>query len=240
MRMLHIPAVALLACLVASPAAAADAVKIGVIYPLTGNAASAGASAKDAVELGAEIVNNAHPELTGLPLAATAGLPNLGGAKIELINVDHQGNPQVGQNQTLRLITQEKVVAMLGAYHSSVALVATAVAERQGIPFLVADSVALNITGRGFKWIFRIGPIASDFANAYTQFLNDLKKAGTQDRQHRHRQREHRLRHIGRGSINEAAKRAEHQGRRANPLQRQQHGRVRRRCCSSSNCSPMR
>src|SRR2546430_10968183 len=67
---------------------------------------------------------------------------------------------------------------MLGAYHSSVALVATAVAERQGIPFLVGDSVALNITGRGFKWIFRTGPIASDFANAYTQFLNDLKKAG--------------------------------------------------------------
>ena len=110
--------------------------------------------------------------------AASVGLPNLGGAKIELINVDHQGNPQVGQNQTLRLITQDKVVAMLGAYHSSVALVATAVAERQGIPFLVGDSVALNITGRGFKWIFRTGPIASDFANAYTQFLNDLKKAG--------------------------------------------------------------
>src|SRR3984893_1022432 len=85
---------------------------------------------------------------------------------------------QVGQNQTLRLITQEKVAAMLGAYHSSVALVATAVAERQGIPFLVSDSVALNITGRGFKWVFRTGPIASDFATAYTQFLNDLKKAG--------------------------------------------------------------
>ena len=32
--------------------------KIGVIYPLTGNAASAGQSAKDAVDLGAEIVNN--------------------------------------------------------------------------------------------------------------------------------------------------------------------------------------
>src|SRR5262249_57602231 len=99
----------------ALPARAADAIKIGVIYPLTGNAASAGSSAKDAVELGAEIVNTGHPELQGLPLAATAGLPNLGGAKIELINVDHQGNPQVGQNQTLRLITQDKLVARLGS-----------------------------------------------------------------------------------------------------------------------------
>jgi branched-chain amino acid transport system substrate-binding protein len=162
----------------AAAAQAADSVKIGAIYPLTGNAASAGSSAKDAVELGAEIVNGAHPELKGLPLAETAGLPNLGGAKIELVNVDHQGNPSVGQSQTLRLITQEKVVAMLGAYHSSVALTATAVAERYGVPFVVGDSVAPNITGRGFKWVFRTGPIASDFADSYTAFLTDLKKAG--------------------------------------------------------------
>src|SRR5438874_5886340 len=167
MKALCVLAVALIAAMTAGPADAADTIKIGVIYPLTGNAASAGSSAKDAVELGAEIVNNAHPELTGLPLAATAGLPNLGGARIDLINVDHQGNPQVGQNQTLRLITQEKVAAVLGAYHSSVALVATAVAERQSIPFLVADSVALNITGRGFKWIFRTGPIASEIGRAH-------------------------------------------------------------------------
>jgi branched-chain amino acid transport system substrate-binding protein len=134
----------------ASPALAVDTVKIGVIYPLTGNAASAGQSAKDAVDLGAEIVNTAHPELKNLPLGATAGLPNLGGAKIVLDEADHQGNPQVGQQQTLRLITQDHVAAMLGSYHSSVSLVATAVAERQAIPYLVADSVALNITQRGF------------------------------------------------------------------------------------------
>jgi len=162
----------------AASATAAENVKIGVIYPLTGNAASAGQSAKDAVNLGVEIVNTAHPDLKALPLGATAGLPNLGGAKIELDEADHQGNPQVGQQQTLRLIAQDHVVAMLGSYHSSVSLVATAVAERQGIPYLVADSVAQNITGRGFKWIFRTTPIASDFAKAYAGFLTDLKNSG--------------------------------------------------------------
>jgi branched-chain amino acid transport system substrate-binding protein len=166
------------ALLTATSADAAETVKIGVIYPLTGNAASAGQSAKDAINLGAEIVNAVHPELKALPLGASAGLPNLGGAKIELDEADHQGNPQVGQQQTLRLITQDHVVAMLGSYHSSVSLVATAVAERQGIPYLVADSVALNITGRGFKWTFRTGPIATDFAKAYAGFLTDLKKSG--------------------------------------------------------------
>ena len=169
---------AILAAIFASSAYAAGPVKIGVIYPLTGNAASAGQSARDAVHLGVDIVNNAHPELKNLPLAATAGLPNLGGAKIELDEADHQGNPQVGQQQTLRLISQDHVVAMLGSYHSSVSLVATAVAERQGVPYLVADSVASNITGRGFKWTFRTTPIAPDFAKAYFAFLNDLKKSG--------------------------------------------------------------
>src|ERR1700733_3799590 len=160
-------------------AQAADAVKIGAIYPLTGNAASAGQSEKDAITLATEIINNAHPELKNLPLGATAGLPNLGGAKIELDEADHQGNPQVGQQQTVRLIPQDNIAAMLGSYHSSVTLVAPAVAERQGVPYLVADSVAANITGRGFKWTFRTTPFAPDFAKAYAQFLADLKKSGT-------------------------------------------------------------
>jgi len=170
--------VAALAAAIAGPAYAADPVKIGVIYPLTGNAASAGQSAKDAIDLGAEIVNTGYPELKAMPVGGTAGLPNLGGAKIVLDGADHQGDPQVGQQQTLRLITQDHVVAMLGTYHSSVSVVATAVAERQGIPYLVADSVASNITGRGFKWTFRTTPIAPDFAKAYALFLTDLKKAG--------------------------------------------------------------
>ncbi|HLI14135.1 MAG TPA: ABC transporter substrate-binding protein [Alphaproteobacteria bacterium] len=162
----------------ASTAMAADNVKIGVIMPLSGNSASAGQSAKAAIELAAQIVNEAHPELKNLPLAATAGLPNLGGAKTALLVADHQGNPSEGQNQTLRLITQEHVVAMLGSYQSNVSFTATAVAERYGIPFVVGDSVAANITGRGFKWVFRVTPVATDFANNYMDFLADLKKAG--------------------------------------------------------------
>ena len=45
----------LAAAVLAVGAHAADAVKIGVIYPLTGNAASAGNSANDAIELGADV-----------------------------------------------------------------------------------------------------------------------------------------------------------------------------------------
>ena len=108
------------ALLSAAPVRAAEAVKIGVLMPLTGNAAAAGQASKAAIEIAAEIVNGKHPELGNLPLAATEACPDLGGAKIELVFVDHQGNPSVAQQQALRLITQDKVQALLGAYQSSV------------------------------------------------------------------------------------------------------------------------
>ena len=73
----------------------------------------------------AEIVNDKHPELGNLPLAATEGLPNLGGAKLELTFVDHQGNPSLAQQLATRLITQDKVHALLGAYQSSCSFTAT-------------------------------------------------------------------------------------------------------------------
>ncbi|MBI3512656.1 MAG: ABC transporter substrate-binding protein [Proteobacteria bacterium] len=178
MRKLVVLGASLLALGLGWDASAQSTIKIGVLMPLTGNAASAGNSSKIAVELGAEIVNNAHPELAPLPLAATAGLPGLGGAKIELVIADHQGNPSVGQSQTLRLITQEQVIAITGSYHSSVTLTTSATAERYGIPFVNGESVAANLTERGFKTFFRVTPLASDFAKNYMDFMADLGKAG--------------------------------------------------------------
>jgi len=159
-------------------ASAQQTVKIGAIYPLSGNAASAGNFAKAALELGAEIVNNAHPELKDIPLAAGTGLPGLKGAKIEVIFADNQGTPAAGQNQTLRLITEEKVNALIGAYQSGVTVTASAMAERHGIPFVNPESVASNLTERGFKWFFRTTPVAADFARAYSTFLKEQKAAG--------------------------------------------------------------
>ena len=162
----------------AAPARAADAVKIGVLLPLTGNAAAAGQASKAAVEVAVDIINNAHPELGNLPLAATAGLPNLGGAKLEVTFVDHQGNPSTAQQLATRLVTEDKVNALMGAYQSSCTFTATPVAERYGIPFMVGDSSALNITSRGLKYVFRSTPIATDYARTYMRFFADMKKAG--------------------------------------------------------------
>ena len=171
---LALPALTLLP----SGARADDTVRVGATYPLSGNAASAGTAAKQAIEVAVEIINTAHPELPKLPLASTVGLPNLGGRKIELVFTDHQGNPATAQSQTLRLITQEKVVAMVGAYQSSCGLTASAVAERYGIPFMASEASAPSLTARGFKWLFRPTPIGTHFGAAYADFLQLRKAAG--------------------------------------------------------------
>jgi branched-chain amino acid transport system substrate-binding protein len=163
----------------AGPACAqGTTVKIGAVLPLSGNAASAGNHGKAALEVAMDIINNAHPELGNLPLAKNAGLAGLGGAKVEVVFADNQGSPATGQNQTLRLITEEKVVALTGAYQSGITLTASAIAEKYGIPFLTGESVAANLTERGFKWFFRTTPIATDFVKVYYDFLTDMKAAG--------------------------------------------------------------
>ena len=68
-------------------------VKIGVIYPLTGAAASSGAEMKNALELAADIINNGAKGIPGLPFSAGGGLPGLKGAKIKLVYRRPPGQP---------------------------------------------------------------------------------------------------------------------------------------------------
>ncbi len=178
-RLLGLVCAAATSIVLAGSASAEDkVVKIGAVFPMSGGAASAGVHAKFALEVAMDIINNAHPELGDFPLAKNAGLAGLGGAKVDVVFADNQGSPATGQNQALRLITEEKVVALTGAYQSGITLTASAIAEKYGIPFLNGESVAANLTERGFKWFLRTTPIASDFAKAYYEFLTDMKAAG--------------------------------------------------------------
>src|ERR1041385_1617467 len=177
--MLGLSCAAAISFAIAGHASAEDkVVKIGAIQPLSGNAASAGIHAKAAIEVAMDIINNDHPELGNLPVTKTAGLKGLGGAKVDVVFADNQGSAATGQNQALRLITEEKVVALTGAYQSGITLTASAIAEKYSIPFVNGESVAANLTERGFKWFFRVTPVASDFAKIYLEFLKEMKAGG--------------------------------------------------------------
>lgn len=149
-------------------------VKIGVIYPLTGAAASTGAELRQALELAADIVNNGAKGIE-MPFAAGGGIPGLKGAKIKLVFADHQGNPQVGATEAERLITQDKVVALVGAYNSNVTATASQVAERYQIPFLNPESSSASLTARGFKWFFRTTPHDDLFVHNAFEFMKELQ-----------------------------------------------------------------
>jgi branched-chain amino acid transport system substrate-binding protein len=160
---------------VLQPALAQEEIRIGVIYPLTGAAASTGLELKNALELAADMINNGTKGLN-LPLTTTGGLPNLKGAKIKLIFGDHQGNPQTGATEAERLISQEKVVALVCCYFSNVTNTASQVAERNGIPFLNPESSSATLTQRGFKWFFRTTPHDDLFVTNFFEFLKDVEK----------------------------------------------------------------
>ncbi|MBL6455781.1 ABC transporter substrate-binding protein [Belnapia sp. T6] len=170
---------ALPALLSASPLLAQGApVKVGTLLPLTGVAASAGGSAKAAIELAVELINTPQPDLASMPLMATSGFPGLGGRPLQVVIADQQGSPSVAQNQALRLITQERVVAITNGYQSGLVQTASAIAERHGIPYVTGEAVATNLTERGFRWFFRTTPIGPDIAAIYVEFLQSARVNG--------------------------------------------------------------
>ncbi len=148
-------------------------IKIGAIYPLTGNLAATGMDCKRGVDLAVEIINGKFD--LNLPFAKTEGIPNLGGAKIEVIYADTKGEPKNGLAEAERLITQEKVVALIGAYQSAVTKTGSQAAERLKIPFVCSDSSSPTLTERDFKYFFRVSPHDGTMARNQFEFLKDLE-----------------------------------------------------------------
>jgi len=158
----------------AGPALAQDKViKIGALYPLTGNLASTGMDCKRGVDLAVEIINGRYD--LNLPLANEEGIPNLDHAKIEVIYADTKGDPKNGLAEAERLITEEKVVALIGAYQSAVTKTASQAAERLKIPFVCSDSSSPTLTERGFEYFFRVSPHDGTMARNQFEFLKDLE-----------------------------------------------------------------
>jgi branched-chain amino acid transport system substrate-binding protein len=167
-------AVAVAVVLAAGPAAAQQKViKIGALYPLTGNLASTGMDCKRGVDLAVEIINGKYD--LNLPFAKVEGIPNLGGAKIEVIYADTKGDPKNGLAEAERLITQEKVVALIGAYQSAVTKTGSQAAERLKTPFVCSDSSSPTLTQSGFKYFFRVSPHDGTMARNQFEFLKDLE-----------------------------------------------------------------
>jgi branched-chain amino acid transport system substrate-binding protein len=161
--------------LVGRQAFAAEPVKVGALYPLSGQVAKSGEDTLNGIRLAVDIINKKYPDLK-MPLAADEGLPGLGGAPIELIAADHQGSPETGAAEAERLIVQRKVAALVGAFHSSVAATSSQVAERLQTPYVSGESEASPLTERGYRWFFRTTPSSRTQARDFFTFLRDINK----------------------------------------------------------------
>ena len=153
---------------------AENVIKIGAIYPFTGPMAGTAQMLKDGVTMAVDIINNKYD--FDFLFADTEGLPNLDGAKIEIIWADSAGDPKTGMSEAERLITSEGVVALIGCYQSSVTKTASQVAERYGIPFVNGDSSSPQLTERNFNWFFRTDPHDGLYAQQQFEHLIELEK----------------------------------------------------------------
>lgn len=149
-------AVALWAGTAQAQAPAACPVKLGATVPLSAPGSVTGGEAmRDAIRIAEDNINKAGGVL---------------GCPVQVVIVDDEGLPERGRAVMERLITQDRVVAVGGGYHSSVGVANMQVADSAGIPVVYAETWNDDITAKGLKHIFRIAPLSSEVARIFVDF----------------------------------------------------------------------
>ena len=118
----------------------ASEIVIGEFGSLTGTTATFGISTKNGIDMAVDEVNQAGGLL---------------GKKVRVIVEDDQGRPEEAQTVVTKLITRDRVVAILGEVASSRTLAAAPVAQQNGIPMISPSSTNPKVTQVG-DYIFRI------------------------------------------------------------------------------------
>lgn len=117
---------------------------IGANFELSGNVSTFGISIMNAMEMALKEINDA------------GGVLNM---PIKMIKADNKSDASEATNVATKLITQDKVVALLGPVTSTNTLASVPVAEQHGIPLLTPTATNQKVTvkddGSTYQWIFR-------------------------------------------------------------------------------------
>lgn len=132
--------------------------RIGALFPFTGSLALLGNETFNGAVIAQDIVN----EKGGIK-----------GRKVTWVKADGV-DPKKAITECERLIAVEKVKIVFGTYASSLSFAASEVAERNKIIYWEQGAIADNITARGFKYLFRTIPRASDFGGMAIDFVKDV------------------------------------------------------------------
>lgn len=130
-----------------SRAAGAQELRIGALYPFAGPLALLGDESFRGLELAVEARNEAG---------------GVQGRPLRLVKAEATDAAQAGE--AVRRLSGERLAAIFGTCSSPLSLAASQVAELAGMPYFELGAIADSITGRGFRYLFRACPRASDFA----------------------------------------------------------------------------
>lgn len=117
-----------------------DELAIGEFGSLTGNEATFGQSTNKGIRMALDEVNSAG---------------GIKGKKLKLITYDNQGKPDEAASVVKRLITQDKVLAIIGEVASSRSLAAAPIAQQYKVPMITPSSTSPKVTAVG-DYIFRV------------------------------------------------------------------------------------
>lgn len=138
-------------------------ITIGISLPLTGDFSQPGTQAKRGYEVWQSMVN------------ASGGLL---GRKVELKITDDASNQDTVVADYTRLITQDKVDLVLGTFSSLLNYPASAVAEKNGMLYVMPAGGAPRIFERGFKYLIYAQPaIAPKQADVLVEWIKSLPES---------------------------------------------------------------
>lgn len=146
-----------------APAGGADAILIGEYGSLTGSEATFGQSTHNGVLLAIDEIN------------AAGGVK---GKKLEVKVYDDQGKTQEAGTAVTRLITDDKVTAIIGEVASSLSIAGGRVAQQYGVPMISPSSTNAQVTQIG-DMVFRVcfvdsfqGYVGAKFTADYLKLKN--------------------------------------------------------------------
>lgn len=120
--------------------ARADSIKIGHYGSLTGSEATFGISTSNGIKLAINEVNAAG---------------GVNGKQIELVEYDTKGDPKEAGAVVTRLVTRDKVVAVIGEVASTLSLAGAPICQANQVPMISPSSTNPRVTLVG-DYIFRV------------------------------------------------------------------------------------
>lgn len=155
---LALPTAAAVALLASCKTEPANTFRIGVITSLTGPAAAFGQAHKNGYTIALRDLN-AKGGVLGKP--------------IELVYYDDQSKPDQAVQGVAKLVSQDHVPLILGAYSSeNTRAIVPAVTQKQ-VPLIMPTATADNVMETGSAWVFRVCVGSGAYARATVEFLKN-------------------------------------------------------------------